>query len=293
MAGIDETAVIFEGGAFRAVATVPVVQKLIELGIEFPYVAGISAGSTHLCNYISKDPGRARASFISLAADKRAGGLQSFLHGRGLFDSEYIYRHTSNPGELLPFDFETFRASQQDFRIVAYRIADGRQMAWSRADVHSRDDLLRRVQASSSMPGLMPFTAVDGEFYTDGAIGPSGGIAVDVAEKDGYEKFFVVMTRRREYVKTQSVLSERMMRAIFRNAPRVAEGLNARATNYNATRAHLFELERRGRAYLYFPKHDLPSNRERDPEKLEAVYAQAQKQVEREYPRWLEFLGID
>lgn len=53
MAGIDETAVIFEGGAFRAVATVPVVQKLIELGIEFPYVAGISAGSTHLCNYLS------------------------------------------------------------------------------------------------------------------------------------------------------------------------------------------------------------------------------------------------
>ncbi|OCA95728.1 patatin-like phospholipase family protein [Actinobaculum suis] len=293
MPKVEETAVIFEGGAFRAVATAPVVEKLIALGIEFPYAAGISAGATHTANYISKDAGRSRASFINLAADKRAGSWQSFLQGRGLFDSEYIYHHTSAPGELLPFDYPALENSSQDYRILAFRIADGQTVAWGREDVHSKEDFLVRVQASSSMPGLMPFTAVDGEFYADGGIGATGGIAIDAAEADGYENFFVVMTRSRDYVKTSNPVSDHLMRTLFRNAPKVAEAIVERPERYNRTREHLFELERQGRAYLYFPEHALPANRERDPEKLTIAYEAAQAQVEAEYPRWLRFLELD
>ena len=62
-------------------------------------------------------------------------------------------------------------------------------------------ELLVRARASSSMPVLMPMVEVDGAPYMDGAVGPTGGFAVDAARSDGYDKLLVVMTRPEGYRK--------------------------------------------------------------------------------------------
>ncbi|MDR1513359.1 MAG: patatin family protein, partial [Propionibacteriaceae bacterium] len=101
MSGLDGVALLFEGGGMRASYTSAVVDVLLRAGIEFGWAAGISAGSSNLCNYLSRDGARAKASFVEFAADPRFGDWRTFLRGRGLFDAEYIYEGTAGPDQAL------------------------------------------------------------------------------------------------------------------------------------------------------------------------------------------------
>ena len=143
---------------------------------------------------------------------------------------------------------------------------------------------LRRAQASSTMPGLMPPVEIDGATYVDGALGPSGGIALDAARLAGYERFVVVMTRPREYVKKPG--NAALYRTLFPKMPAVAEAIAGRAQRYNHTREQLFELEKQGKAFLFFPQTADISNRETNLEKLEECYEASLKQAD----PWLEAL---
>ena len=58
------TALIFEGGGMRGTYTAALVAEMIDAGIDFPWVGGISAGATHTCNFVSRDAWRARAAFV-------------------------------------------------------------------------------------------------------------------------------------------------------------------------------------------------------------------------------------
>ncbi|MCA3767029.1 MAG: patatin family protein, partial [Cutibacterium sp.] len=232
---IDGTALVLEGGGMRAAYTSAVIVKMLGLGWKFPHVSGISAGSSLTANYISRDPERTRLSFTDFVADPRFGNLGTWLAGRGYFDGEYIYQRTAEPHQALPFDFLTFCASSQAFRIGATRTSDGGQEWFTREDMKTMNDLMVRVRASSTMPGFMPPVTIEGVEYVDGALGDSGGIPIDGAQLDGYDRFFVVCTRPRDYVKNE-VKRPQVLRQLFRRRPSVAEAAIARPAKYNATR---------------------------------------------------------
>jgi len=288
---ITDTALIFEGGGMRASYTAAPLAMLLLNGIYLDWVGGISAGSSHTVNYLSRDPNRARTSFVEFAANPKFGNWGTFLRGRGFFDGEYIYEQTSGPGEELPLDFETFQANPATYKIGAFNAETGEHVYWGREDITSFTDLAVRVRASSSMPGVMRFPVIDGETYADGALGPSGGIPLDAAQADGYDKFLVIMTRPRDFVK-EPVKRMGALRAIFRKYPAVADGIIARTENYNRTREELFELEAQGKAMLFLPDEISVSNRDRSLEILRGAYETGWAQAEREYPAWREFLGL-
>ena len=101
---VEKIALIFEGGGMRAAFSCGISNTLLENGIYFDYVAGISAGSSMTVNYIARDQVRTKRSFVELAADPNFGGWSTFLRGKGFFNSEYIYEHTSMPGQALPLN---------------------------------------------------------------------------------------------------------------------------------------------------------------------------------------------
>lgn len=266
---VTDTALIFEGGGMRAAYTSAVVAELLSAGIHINYVAGISAGSSNTVNYISRDAERARRSFVEFAADPQFGDVRTFLRGKGLFNAEYIYEQTSAPGQALPLHFERFRANPARMRIGAFRCGDGEMVYFTKEDTPTLRDLVVRVRASSTMPVIMPPVHLDGEVYVDGALGPSGGIALDVAKRDGFSKFLVIRTRERGYVKEPQRFS-RALRAHYRKWPAVADGLLERHRRYNETVAELDQLERDGKAMVFYPENLTVSNGERDVAKLRA-----------------------
>ena len=288
---VDDVALIFEGGGMRGALTSAVVAQLVEAGIVFPFVAGISAGSTNTINYLSGDAWRARASFTTFVTDPNFGDWRTFVRGKGLFNSEYIYRRTAEPGQALPLDFEALHAHPAAMSISALRCRDGVEVRWGKGDVPTLPDLVARVQASSTMPVIMPPVEIDGEWYIDGALGTSGGIALDAAREAGYQRFFVVLTQPRGYVKMPT-RNPWFFKQYYRRYPAAAQALLTRPRRYNATRAELFELERQGSAYLFAPERMPVGNGERKLPALEAAYSLGADQSRRELPAWRGFLGL-
>lgn len=287
-----ETALIFEGGGMRGSFSSGFLTALLEQEIFCGWVGGISAGSSCLVNYASRDAGRARKSFVDIAADPRFGNFRTWMRGKGMFHSEWIYEQTSGPDELLPLDYETFVNNPAQLRVGGFRCHDGEMVYWDNEDLRDPAYLMKRVRASSTMPLLMPITQIDGVDYVDGALGPTGGIALDAAKADGYDKFLVVFTRERGYRKGP-VRTPHTFRMLFRRYPAVAQALLDRPKNYNATLDELLQLEREGRAFLVFPDSMPIENSERDLGKLASVFDGGLTQGRRLGPAIREFLGLN
>ncbi|MDD3168170.1 MAG: patatin family protein [Eubacteriales bacterium] len=285
---IHDTALIFEGGGMRASYTAGFLNNLLENELYFDYVAGISAGSSHSVNYLSRDIERAKRSFVDLVMDPQFGGWKSLFKGEGYFRAQYIYEETPYPDASLPFDFDTFMANPARLRIGTFERDSGETVYYTKEQIHDIRDLMKIVRASSSMPIFMPPTYYDDHYYVDGGLG--GGIAYDIAKKDGMKKFFVVLSREKGYRK-QPVKYKGAIKAYYRKFPIVTEALLNRHVIYNRTLDELDELESEGKAYLVYPESMPVSNREVKYYKLAESYRLGYEQGRRDLPKWLEFLS--
>ncbi len=287
---IDDTALIFEGGGMRASVTSGMVVTLLEAGLSFDWVAGISAGATNTANYLSRDARRARRSFVEFSADEQFGDLRTFARGQGLFNAEYIYQNSGGPDQALPYDWEAFLSNPGDLRVIAFDAESGEDVVWSKSDMPHMDDLMVRVRASSTMPILMPPVHLDGHVYVDGAMGADGGIALSQAQREGFEKFVIILTQERTYAKEPQRFPG-FYRNWFRRYPALADALLTRWRRYNETRERVFELEREGKAYVFAPERMPVGNGTRDLSRLAAAHRMGLSQSRRELPAIREFVG--
>ncbi len=281
---------IFEGGGMRGTYTAALVATMIESQFDVPWVGGISAGATHTANFLAHDAWRARACFVELAKDPKLGGPISFIKGKGYFNSDYIYHQKTAPGDLLPYDWEAYLANDTTFKIGSFDCSTGQTVYWGREDIADNADFIARCQASSSMPIIMPMVELDGTAYLDGAIGNTGGFALDAARADGYERFIVVMTRPRGYRKGPMRVPVAVYQKIFKKYPAVVEAITKRPERYNATLDELEQLESQGKAYLYYPDTMPVSNGERNAVRIQAAYEEGLQQARRDLPAIQEFL---
>jgi predicted patatin/cPLA2 family phospholipase len=285
---VKDTALIFEGGGMRASYTAGFLNTLLENEIYFDYVAGISAGSSHTVNYVSRDMDRAKRSFVDLVLDPKFGGWGSFIRGEGFFRSGYLYEETPLPDASLPFDFGTFTANPARVRIGAFEL-DGGMEYFGRETMQKMGDLFKIVRSSSSLPFFMPPTHFEDRCYVDGGLG--GGIALDIAKEDGMKKFFVVLSQVKGYRKNPSK-HPGLLKAYYRRHPLAAEALLNRYTVYNRTLDELEQLEKEGKAYLVYPEVMPVTTRETNYNKLARSYESGYAQGRRDLPKWKEFLGL-
>lgn len=289
----DDVALVFEGGGYRAAYTAGFPAVLLEHGIHFAHVYGISAGASHAVDYVSRDLWRTSHAFIDLT-DKRpeAGGVRSLLMGRGYFNADYDYVGCVEDG-VLPFDFDTFRASAATVEMQAFAAETGEDVTYTKADMPDTVSLMNRVRASSTLPGIMNPTQVDGLTMYDGALGTGGGLATHLAERDGHTRMVVVLSRVRGYRKPPTTERERRLyRAVSHGFDSVYRAICDRPRRYNSTLDHLMDLERQGRALLVYPEVMPVKNTTIDTPRLVEAYRLGHAQYERELPRVLEFLGM-
>ena len=293
MTTIDDTAVVFEGGGMRNAYTAALVSRLIAEGINFPHISGVSAGSSHLCNFTSRDAQRSHDTFVDLVEDPEFGGLKHFRKGHGYFNAEYIYQQICYPDGALPFNMDAFLANPATTRVATFNASRGEVRWFSKEEMSTLDTLGPIIRASSTLPILMPPVDIDGDTYVDGALGPNGGLPFDQPLREGYRKLLVVLTRPRDYVKGPMPASVgALLRTAYRSFPSVFEGVARRPDRYNAGRRLLFELEERGQAYVFAPDNLWINNTESRRERLEATYRAGLVQAVREMPAIKAFLGL-
>lgn len=294
-ARFDDVALIFEGGAMRNAYTAAMVAILVQERIVFPKAYGISAGAALALFYASRDPQRARATFTESVQLKRAGGLAGLVKGEGFFDLPYLFEGLAETHALdddeWSIDFAQLKEGPTDIHIEAFDLDSGTTAAWTRADMRTLTDAMRRVEASCSYPLFTPATEIDGHRYIDGGVGSSHGICLDAALRDGFRRFLVVRTQERDYrMPPLSALKRDAYAVAYAKHPKALAALEGRPDEYNLLLDRLEDLRQMGSAYVFCPETMPITYKTTDYAMLCEAYERGLSQCDRELPRlraWL------
>ena len=229
---VHDVALVFEGGGMRNSYSAGALTVMLENGLYFDDVYGLSAGATNAIDYVSRDVRRAQASFTATLDGLSfrwwvepfvdADGFGSILHGGVQVPA----------GKRLPFDFAACQNNPAQVTLQAIDRDTGETAFFAREDFPTRQALMTRVRASTSYPIVLPPTWVDGHALYDGGIGVGGGIMVPRAMDDGLRRFFVVCTRPRGFRRRGR--PNRLYDAFFWRRPRMRAALDTWSRRYNA-----------------------------------------------------------
>ena len=288
---VNDVALAFEGGGYRASYTAGMANVLLENNVHIEFVCGISAGASHTIDYISRDQHRVKAAFTMLPSKMpEAGGVRSLLTGHGYFNADYDYWGCVVDG-FMPFDWETFANSTSDLRIQSFAAETGESVVWSKSDMVNMRALFDRVRASSTLPWFMKPLTIDGLTMFDGGLGRGAGIPVRLAGDAGVERVVLVATRPAGYRKQPATPAEKALyRRVAHGMELLYEAMVSRHERYNAELDHIAELERQGRCLVIRPEvMPVSSTTIKTPELLRS-YELGHEQALRDWPRVERFL---
>ena len=261
-----KTGLVLEGGAMRGIFTAGVTDIMMENGIDFDGVIGVSAGAAFGCNYKSKQNGRAIRYNLKFCNDKRFCSVQSLIKTGDMFGAEFCYHELPSKHDI--FDTKTFEENPQEFYVVCTDVITGKPV-YKRLDKAEYNDL-EWIRASASMPLASRIVEIDGYKLLDGGI--SDSIPLAYFQKIGYEKCVVILTQPKGYIKTpsKSIYAAKLM---LRKYPELLKTLENRPEVYNKQVKYIRNEEKKGNVFVIAPEEKLPVNRvEHDADKLRAVY---------------------
>jgi len=276
---------VLEGGAMRGLFTAGVIDVLMENGIVFDSIVGVSAGAAFGCNYKSGQPGRAIRYNTRFCKDKRYCSCRSLIRTGDMFGADFCYHEI--PKKLDLFDFEAFRKSAVEFYVVCTDVVTGKPV-YHRCDT-ADDNELEWIRASASMPLASRIVEIDGYKLLDGGIADS--IPLRFMEKNGCGKNIVVLTQPRDYVKKKS-RTLGLVKAAMRKYPELIRTAENRHRMYNSELKYIRRAEAEERAFVIAPDEKLPIKRiEHDPDVLREVYRRGRKAAAENLAAIREFLG--
>ena len=262
---------VLEGGGMRGLFTAGVLDVLMERGVKFGGVIGVSAGACFGCNYKSGQIGRVIRYNKRFARDPRYCSWRALVTTGDLFGADFCYREL--PMELDVFDAAAFEANPMEFHVVVTDCATGKPV-YKRLD-RADESAFRWIQASASMPLVSRPVAIDGREYLDGGL--SDGIPLRYFESLGYERNIVVTTRPHGYRKFQK---RRMclLKPFLRRHPAIYRALRTRHVWYNQTLEYIDARVAAGKALLIAPETPLEISRVcHDPDMMQRVYDAGRK----------------
>lgn len=284
---MTEGALVLEGGSLRGLFTAGVLDVLMERGIAFSYINGVSAGAMNALSYISGQPGRTLRVDLDYLHDKRFMSFRNLIKNREIFSFSFLFGELSET--LVPFDYDAFYASPQEFEAVATRCKTGKPEYFSNKTC---PEILQAVQASSSIPVLSHMVAVEGKKYLDGGV--SMPVAYQRAFDKGFDKAVVVLTRHHGFRKKPADRwSDKAFHRYFAPLPEFLEAVEEIPDRYNRMQEEMDALEAEGKLFILRPKETVMVSRfERDKLKLQKLYGDGRHVMEEQLEAMCDFLGI-
>ena len=273
-----KTGLVLEGGGMRGLFTAGVMDVMMEKGIRFDGIVGVSAGASFGCNYKSHQIGRVLRYNVRFKDDPRYMGLRSLLWTGNLVAAEFSY-HTL-PKELDVFDFETYNSDPAEFHVVCTDVLTGKPV-YHRLDFMD-DKGLEWIRASASMPLVSKPVEIDGRLLLDGGI--SDSIPLRYFQEQGFEQNLVILTQPKGFYKKKTKLMP-LFHLFSSRYPAIVEAMSRRHLMYNEELAYLEEQERLGKILLVYPQDTLPIGRtEQNEEKMRRIYAMGRAKAEEMLP---------
>lgn len=257
---------ILEGGALRSLFSAGVMDVLMEHGLEFDGLVGVSAGAAFGCNYKSRQPGRVLRYNQQQAHEWRYCSIRSLITTGDLFGGEYCY-HTL-PDIIDHFDVDTFDNNPMEFYAVCTDVETGR--AEYRLLMHHGYECNEWIRASASMPLASRVVKIGSRKMLDGGIADS--IPLKFFQQKGYDRCLVVLTQPEGYVKRPNSLMP-LIRWTLRQYPEFLRAAAHRHVMYNQQLQYVRQEEAAHRAFVLRPKHKLAIHHiSHDPREMQQVY---------------------
>ncbi len=273
----DQTGLVLEGGGLRGLFTAGVLDFFVEQNIHFSYHIGVSAGAVMGTSYISRQVGRNKRTTLNYVNNPKYLSFRNFLQEGSLFGMDFIFNQL--PNRFEPFDYDTFFKDPGVFKIGATNCDTGRIEFFEKSGC-SKEELMKRLIASSSIPFFSPIFKINGSSFLDGGV--SDPIPIEQSIKDGNSKNVIILTQNQEYRK-RPFKPQFLANIKYRKYPLLAESLLNRHRKYNDTLKKIEELEKNHQAFVIRPLQPLKVGRmEKNTKKLEELYNEGLKTAEQQ-----------
>lgn len=281
---MNKSALVLEGGGMRGAYTAGVLDYLMEKGVSFDSIYGVSAGALTGANFKAGQVGRGLRTFAAYLHDERYAGPQHLLKTGDWFNIDFSYNKI--PNELDPADYDTFNASPVNFYSVVSNVETGKAEYIRITDLKRQMDLVR---ASATLPLLSNIVEIDGKKYLDG--GSCDSIPLKKSMVDGHSKNLVVLTQHRGFTKKPSA-NRYACRLMYKKYPNYVKAMDNRHNMYNRQLKLVYEMEKQGKAFVIQPAAKVEVSRlEKNPARLVELYHQGKMDAASCYERLVEYLN--
>lgn len=275
---------ILEGGGMKGIYTAGVLDFFLDKNLSFASYYGVSAGACTLCSFLSGQRGRGRDVMLDYLTDKHYMGFYSFATTGDIFGADMNFNLV--PNYLNPYDYEAFGRHEGKAYAVVTDIESGEAFYKELTDMYEDIDYVR---ASSALPLVSKNVKIAGHKYLDGGIADS--IPIKRSEADGNTKNIVVMTKPEGYRREPEKILK-LIKARYRNYPKVYELMRDRHIAYNETMDYIEAKAAAGELFLIRPGTDLEIGRlEKDPDKLNVLYEEGYKDAQSGYEAMMDYLN--
>ena len=269
----------------RGLFTAGILDVLLEEGVAFDGLVGVSAGAAFGCNFKSRQAGRAIRYNLKYAKDIRYYGLCSWLTTGNLFNTEFAY-HTL-PDKLDPFNHAAFERNPMEYHLVATDVLTGK--AVYKKIEQGGDSLYEWLRASASMPIASQVVDVDGYRLLDGGI--SDSIPLRYFQEQGYERNLVILTQPLGFEKKPMRMMP-LFKCFLRHYPELTRALAHRHEMYNEELSFLAQEEKKGNTLVICPEETLPIGRmSSNREKMQRTYLLGRETAQRRLEEIKAFIG--
>lgn len=273
-----------EGGALRGLFTAGILDVLMENGVRFDGLVGVSAGAAFGCNYKSGQAGRVIRYNKRFAHEWRYCSWRSWIATGDLFGGEFCYHKM--PDELDVFDKETFDSNPMEYYAVCTDVETG-EAVYKRL-MKCSPETYEYIRASASMPMVSRIVEIGGSKLLDGGVTDS--IPLRFFQQQGYERNLVILTQPADYQKQHNHLMP-ILRLWLHRYPKMIEALDRRHEMYNQQLEYVREEEQKGNTYVIRPPQKLVIGHiSHDENEMQGVYQMGRRVGEGRLKDIVEFL---
>lgn len=245
----EGVALVLEGGGLRGYYSSGVMEAFMERDILFPYIIGVSAGAANSLSYASGQALRSRQIIEHYVADKEYVSKRNLIKYRSIFNFDHIFG--TIPEKHVFYDWEMLYTQNTRVLTGAMNCADGKTVWFEKEALCAPFTVTR---ASCSMPFLAKTVEYDGLELLDGGV--TDPIPIEKSIADGNRFHVIVLTRNAGYKKTPFG-HEKLLRAVCRKHPALAEAMLKRHETYNRQLELCEKLEKEGRAIIIRPREPI------------------------------------
>lgn len=239
---ITDGCLILEGGGWKGLYTVGVLDCMMMNGINISSVIGVSAGALSSVGYVSGQIGWSARIDLTYRHDTNYCGFGAMKRDHGVTGFSYLFNDIT---KALPLDKERFMSPSRKLAVTATNLLTGKTTYFEKG----KCDIFRAIQASATVPYVSAPVIINGVPYLDG--GCSEKIPYSRAEHSCRKKVVIVRTRELSYRRKPG--APKIAKLWYRRYPNFIRSLETTNEKFNITADLIEKKANEGSLFLIAP----------------------------------------